>query len=77
MADTLYKTVRDPLVRLARSTFISFGILPVVLVGTMILFGAIEERFLSSLNLFNVARQTTYLAIALDGTDDCPAHSRV
>ena len=67
MADTLYRTVRDPLVRLARSTFISFGILPVVLVGTMILFGSIEERFFSSLNLFNVARQTTYLAIASMG----------
>ena len=67
MTDTVNRSVGGSLVGLARSTFINYGILPVVLVGTMILFGALEERFLSGHNLFNLTRQTTYLAIASMG----------
>lgn len=67
MTDSTNKTIMGSLGGLVRSAFISFGILPLVLVGTMIFFGSFEERFLSGHNLFNLARQTTYLAIASMG----------
>jgi ribose transport system permease protein len=43
--------------------FIKAGILPLLLVGAVALFGALEPRFLWQGNLINVARQSSYLII--------------
>jgi ribose transport system permease protein len=50
-----------------RDLFLSRGILPFLLVGCFLLFGAIEPRFLGGENLFNVARNSTYLIIVCMG----------
>lgn len=50
-----------------RRAFISLGILPVLLIGAIIFFAVNEPRFLSSLNIFNVARQSTFLIIIAMG----------
>ena len=71
MTDTAERTAANPIVAAARSVFISMGILPVLLIGCVILFGALEERFLDGRNLFNVVRQTTYLAIVSMGQMVC------
>ncbi|MEA2783231.1 MAG: ribose transport system permease protein [Rhodospirillaceae bacterium] len=47
--------------------FANMGILPVLLIGAFIFFGTLEPRFLSSFNMFNVARQATYLTVAAMG----------
>jgi ribose transport system permease protein len=60
---TVARTARQPVLEI----FSRMGILPVLLVGIVLLFGSLEERFLSSQNMFNVARQATYLAIASMG----------
>lgn len=51
----------------AKYAFVKLGILPFLLVGAILLFGLQEERFLSSLNLFNVARHSTFLIIIAMG----------
>ncbi len=61
------KGLGNSLVDAARSVFISMGILPLLLIGIIVLFAALEDRFLSTQNIFNVTRQTTYLAIASMG----------
>ena len=71
MADLADRAASNPIVAAARSTFISMGILPVLLIGSLILFGTLEERFLDGRNLFNVVRQTTYLAIVSMGQMVC------
>ena len=71
MADIAERPASNPIVAAARSVFISMGILPILLVGSVILFGALEERFLDGRNLFNVVRQTTYLAIVSMGQMVC------
>lgn len=43
--------------------FVRFGVLPLLLVIVIVLFGLIEPRFLSAINLTNVARQSTFLMI--------------
>lgn len=48
---------------LARRVFIRFGILPWLLVLVVVFFGVQEPRFLSEVNLLNVARQSTFLMI--------------
>lgn len=53
--------------RLLLVTLARMGILPILLIGIIIVFAAIEERFLSYQNMFNVARQATYLAVASMG----------
>ncbi|MGE3149832.1 MAG: ABC transporter permease [Pseudorhodoplanes sp.] len=50
-----------------RELFLSRGILPFVLVAAIILFGAIEPRFLGPENAFNIARQSTFLMIVCMG----------
>lgn len=50
-----------------KHAFVHLGILPFLLVGAVILFGLQEERFLSSLNLFNVARHSTFLIVLAMG----------
>lgn len=44
-----------------KTTFIQLGILPFLLVAAIVFFALNEPRFLSSLNIFNVARQSTFL----------------
>lgn len=48
---------------LLKRLFIALGILPFVLVATIIFFAAIEPRFLTPDNIFNVTRQSTYLVV--------------
>ncbi len=50
-----------------RQAFIHLGILPLLLVAAILLFAIQEERFYSSLNIFNVVRQTTFLLIVALG----------
>jgi ribose transport system permease protein len=47
--------------------FLARGILPFLLVACIALFGALEQRFLAGENLFNVARNSTYLVIVCMG----------
>src|SRR5204862_7782851 len=51
------------LLRLARLTFVHLGVLPLLLAILVVGFGVAEPRFLSRQNIFNVARQATYLTI--------------
>jgi len=51
------------LARLARLTFVRLGVLPLLLLILVIGFGIAEPRFMSGQNIFNVARQSTYLTI--------------
>ncbi|MEC9453493.1 MAG: hypothetical protein VYE58_00260, partial [Pseudomonadota bacterium] len=44
-----------------KTLFLKVGILPFLLAACLIVFGVAEERFLSGQNIFNVARQSTYL----------------
>ncbi|RVD33918.1 ABC transporter permease, partial [Mesorhizobium sp. M4A.F.Ca.ET.020.02.1.1] len=50
-----------------KAAFIHLGILPFLLVGAIVFFSLQEERFYSSLNIFNVARQSTFLIIIAMG----------
>lgn len=50
-----------------RSAFVHLGILPFLLVGTILFFALSEARFYSSVNMFNVARQSTFLIIIAMG----------
>ncbi len=51
------------LTMLVKRLFTRFGILPLLLVIVIALFGSLEPRFLSAINLSNVARQSTFLMI--------------
>lgn len=51
------------LVTHAHRYFVAAGVLPVVLVTAILGFGIAEPRFLSADNLFNVARQSTFLIV--------------
>ena len=51
----------------ARYAFIHLGMLPFLLVGSIFLFGILESRFLSEINIFNVARHSTFLIIIAMG----------
>jgi len=55
------------LARLARLTFMHLGVLPILLVILVVGFGIAEPRFLSGQNIFNVARQATYLTVVSMG----------
>jgi len=55
------------LVALARRIFLEVGVLPLLLVALVIVFGAVEPRFLSTDNLFNVSRQASFLVIIAVG----------
>lgn len=50
-----------------RTAFVHLGILPFLLVAAILFFALNEARFLSSLNLFNVARQSTFLIMIAMG----------
>lgn len=51
----------------ARWAFVNLGILPILLAAAILFFAFNEERFLSSANLFNVGRQSTFLIILAMG----------
>ncbi len=53
--------------RLVRLTFIRLGVLPLLLLILVAGFGVAEPRFLSGQNIFNVARQATYLTVVSMG----------
>jgi ribose/xylose/arabinose/galactoside ABC-type transport system permease subunit len=61
------RTAASPVVRLIRLAFIHFGVLPLLLLALVVGFGIAEPRFLSQQNLFNVARQATYLTVVSMG----------
>lgn len=46
-----------------RNIAASIGMMPVLLLALIILFGIMEPRFVSEANLFNLTRQSTYLII--------------
>jgi ribose transport system permease protein len=46
-----------------RRMFVRVGVLPFLLIAAMIVFTAMSDNFLSTRNLMNVARQSTYLTI--------------
>jgi len=71
MTDIVEKPAANPIVAAARAVFMSMGILPVLLIASVIFFALMEERFLDGRNLFNVVRQTTYLAIVSMGQMVC------
>lgn len=52
---------------LLKGVFISRGILPFVLIGCILLFGLLEPRFLGGQNIFNIARNSTYLIVVCMG----------
>lgn len=57
----------NPIAAFFRNLFLSRGILPFILVISIVLFGAMEPRFLGGENLFNIARNSTYLIIVCMG----------
>src|SRR5207302_9455608 len=59
--------VGTALLRLLRQTFVRLGVLPLLLVILLVGFGTWEPRFLSRQNIFNVARQATYLTVVSMG----------
>jgi ribose transport system permease protein len=50
-----------------RRTFIKVGVLPFFLLGALIIFTALSDKFLSLQNLVNVARQSVYLVLVSMG----------
>ena len=46
-----------------RSIATSIGMMPLLLLALIVLFGLLEPRFVSEANLFNLTRQSTYLII--------------
>jgi len=50
-----------------RKVFIKVGVLPFFLVGTLVIFTALSDKFLSVQNLVNVARQSVYLVLVSMG----------
>src|SRR3712207_9541883 len=52
---------------LARSTFSTLGILPILLAIVILYFASQESRFYGTANLTNVLRQSTYLIIVTLG----------
>src|SRR5690554_2691270 len=46
-----------------RSIAASIGMMPLLLLALIVLFGFLEPRFVSEANLFNLTRQSTYLII--------------
>tara|TARA_B100000686_G_scaffold352376_1_gene454145 strand:+ start:565 stop:1593 length:1029 start_codon:yes stop_codon:yes gene_type:complete len=68
MADvTQDKEQSKALFGVVRRAFLNLGALPLVLIAVIVFFGVQEERFLSADNIFNVVRQSTYLAIIAMG----------
>lgn len=54
---------RAGLPAVARALFVRLGVLPFFLIGALIIFGGMSDRFLTLDNLVNVARQSVYLVL--------------
>ena len=67
MSNASKPVLRDRLDTLIKATFINLGILPFLLIGSIIYFGSQEARFLSELNMMNMARHSTFLIIIAMG----------
>jgi ribose transport system permease protein len=52
---------------LLKRGFVRLGVLPVFLLAAMIIFSVVSDNFLTTRNLINVARQSTYLVIVSMG----------
>lgn len=61
------RTASGAIRSLARSTFVAYGILPILLVLLVVGFALAEPRFLSSGNIVNVLRQVSFLGIIAIG----------
>lgn len=55
------------LIRLTRKSFISMGVLPFLILFSIVIFALLSDSFLTVRNLVNVARQSTYLVIVTMG----------
>jgi ribose transport system permease protein len=55
------------LIKWIRKSFIGMGVLPFLIVIATIIFAILSENFLTTRNLVNVARQSTYLVIVTMG----------
>lgn len=55
------------LVSLSRGLFIRLGVLPFFLIGALIVFTGLSDRFLTIDNIVNVARQSVYLVLVSMG----------
>ena len=51
----------------AERQFLTWGILPILLIGLIIFFAVQEPRFISTSNILNVSRQLSFLAIIACG----------
>lgn len=61
------RTIAQATVEVARRTFLAVGVLPLLLVVLIVVFGLIEPRFVSTDNFFNVSRQASFLMIIAIG----------
>jgi ribose transport system permease protein len=66
MTDQATINGQDVLVRL-QQVFVRMGVLPLLLLAAIVVFTALSGNFLTSGNLLNVARQSTYLAVVAMG----------
>ena len=66
MTDQVTIKREDLLLRL-QQLFVRLGVLPLLLLAAIVIFTALSNNFLTSGNLINVARQSTYLAIVAMG----------
>jgi ribose transport system permease protein len=51
----------------ARRTFVQVGLIPLLLAAAVVFFALMEPRFIATDNLFNIARQSTYLMVLTMG----------
>jgi ribose/xylose/arabinose/galactoside ABC-type transport system permease subunit len=63
LTQVLPSTPRATLGRMTKMAFVKVGVLPVLLIIALVSFTAMSEHFLSTRNLTNVARQSSYLTI--------------
>ncbi len=60
-------TGAQALLRWVQHAFVRMGVLPFMLLAAIVVFGLWSDKFLSGQNLFNVARQVTYLTMVAMG----------
>jgi len=59
--------VERPPIWWAKHFFVRVGVLPLLLLAAVVVFGAMSDNFLTGRNLLNVARQSTYLTMVAMG----------
>jgi ribose transport system permease protein len=67
MAATTMTPKSRPVLGFARRTFVTFGLIPILLIVLVVVFASIEPRFLDSRNIVNMARQSTFLGLVTMG----------